>query len=487
MSISPDSQALHKESSSPPRAHRRPHRRAQTLRGALLLTLLSGLIPGYGFVYNGRRVLGCIVLALAATFAGALVWLFPHNRKSALDLAFDPNGLKTAAAVIAIALVGWVIVVIATYVVVRPIGVTRWKTGIGAGFVGLLCIAVAAPVTVAARYAMVQADLVSTVFSDDQSATTPHDVTETDPWGGRERVNVLLLGGDGGEGRIGVRTDSMILASVNTRTGRAVTFSLPRNMMYAKFPRHTPLHKIYPNGFTGSGDEGNWMLNAVYREVPLLHPGILGKTDNEGADALKLAVQGSTGLRVDYYVLVSIKGFRDLVDAMGGVTVNINTQVAIGGNTDKGKPPSGYLHPGPNQHLDGYDALWFARGRYGADDYQRMDRQRCMVEAIINQANPLNLLRRFQALAEVGKKLVYTDIPRKLMPAFVELALKVKEYPVRSVVFRESDQFYPGDPDYSWLRARVHQALQHHHHQVHSNHTGSGSAGKDPCAYHPTP
>ena len=121
------------------------------------------------------------------------------------------------------------------------------------------------------------------------------------------------------------------------------------------------------------------MLNAVYREVPILYPHILGKSANEGADAIKQAFEGATGLPVDYYVLINFQGFQQMVDAIGGVTVNINEPVAVNGDTDAGIPPTRYLQPGPDQHLDGFDALWFSRGRYGADDYQRMDRQRCMV------------------------------------------------------------------------------------------------------------
>jgi polyisoprenyl-teichoic acid--peptidoglycan teichoic acid transferase len=467
------------------RARRPSRRRALRLRDAIVVTSLSALLPGTGYIYNGRRALGLAVLIPSVTIGILVGWLFPHNLHAALDFAFDPKRLKMAAALLAVALLAWIVVVVTTYLMVRPVPVERWKTWVGGVFVGVLCIAVAAPVTVAARYAMIQADLVETVFSDAKNVTTPKHVTEKDPWAGRRRVNLLLLGGDGGAGRIGVRTDSMILVSIDTRTGRTVTFSLPRNMMYAQFPRKSPLHRVYPYGFTGEGDPGNWMLNAVYREVPLLHPGILGHTDNEGADAIKLAVRGTTGINVDYYMLANLAGFRELVDAMGGVTVNINTPVAIGGSIDHGTPPDGYLKPGPNQHLNGYQALWFTRGRWGSDDYQRMERQRCMIHAIIDDADPLKLLRRYQALAAAGKKLIHTDIPRKLVPAFVDLALKVKEHPVKSVVFRPSDEFNPGDPDFAWLRETVRKALSPHHKKEHR--TGRGAVDdNDACAYSST-
>ena len=115
-------------------------------------------------------------------------------------------------------------------------------------------------------------------------------------------------------------------------------------------------------------------------------------------------------------MLINLLGFQQLVDAIGGVTVNINEPIAINGNTDAGIPPTGYLEPGPDQHLDGFHALWYSRGRWGSDDYQRMLRQRCMVNAIVDEADPLNVLRRYQALAQAGKEILRTDIPRELMP-----------------------------------------------------------------------
>ena len=88
---------------------------------------------------------------------------------------------------------------------------------------------------------------------------------------------MLLLGGDGGVGRYGIRTDTVILLSMNTRTGKTVMFSLPRNMMNAQFPEDSPLHDVYPDGFRGDGDPAAYMLNAIYGQVPALHPGILGR------------------------------------------------------------------------------------------------------------------------------------------------------------------------------------------------------------------
>ena len=122
--------------------------------------------------------------------------------------------------------------------------------------------------------------------------------------------------------------------------------------------------------------------------------------------------------------------------------------------------PTDYLDPGPDQHLDGFHALWFARGRYGSDDYARMERQRCMIDAIIDAANPMNLFRHYTDLAEAGKEIVFTDIPLELAPAFVALGLKVKDAKIKSVVFRSSEKFSSADPDFDYMRQVVQNTLR---------------------------
>ena len=138
-----------------------------------------------------------------------------------------------------IVLVLWIAVVVLTFLMVRPVGVRRWVTGVGGVVVAALIVGVAVPAAVASRYANVQADFVKSVFENNQSATAPQ-VEAADPWGGRDRVNVLLLGGDGGPYRDGVRTDSMILVSVDTHTGRAVVLQPAAQHDERAVPREQP-------------------------------------------------------------------------------------------------------------------------------------------------------------------------------------------------------------------------------------------------------
>ena len=110
----------------------------------------------------------------------------------------------------------------------------------------LLCLVVAVPIGTAVTYSLIQRDVVATLFG---GAAAPDGDAETDgrpgvgpdPWAGVSRVNMLLLGSDAGDDRIGVRTDSMIVASVNPQTGDTLMFSLPRNLENVPFPKSNPV------------------------------------------------------------------------------------------------------------------------------------------------------------------------------------------------------------------------------------------------------
>ena len=205
-----------------------------------------------------------------------------------------------------------------------------------------------------------------------------------------------------------------------------------------------------------------YFLNAMYDNVPARIPkDLLGETDNLGADVMKLSVGEATGLDIDYYVEINLAGFEKMINALGGITVNINTYIPIGGNTDLGIPPSDYLEPGPEPAPEGprrplVRPRPLRLGRLRPDGPAALRHRR-----VIKQANPANMLARYEDIAKAGKDIVKTDMPREVLPLMVDLSLRVKDGNVRSVVFKHGvDGFSSPNPDFDLMRQRVKAAVK---------------------------
>ncbi|MCA0295293.1 MAG: LCP family protein [Actinobacteria bacterium] len=449
-------------------------RAAEPRRGfssALGWTALGTLIPGLGLIRAGRRVAGGIVLGLFVVLIGGVIGLVLVNRKMVENFVLGTQGAPQALAValLVLALI-WVVVIGVTHLALRPSNPSVGQRAAGAAVVGLLSFVVAAPMAVGANIAWTTGDTLDKIIgADDTPNSTQPTIDVADPWANKDRLNFLIIGGDSGTGRSsseGDRTDTVIVASIDTHTGATTLFTLPRNTEKMPFPPDSPLHKYYPNGFTsGSTDlytRSQFLLNAMYRVVPTKVPhDILGKTKDFGASVMKVSVGYALGLKIDYFVKVNMDGFKDFINAIGGIRLNVNYPIPVGGQTDAGIKPDYYLKVGPNQLMKGHDALWYARGRYGLDDYKRMERQRCVINAVVQQTTPDKVLANFQDIAKAGENTITTDVPRNLLSALVDLGVKVKNTKLRSVVFTPGDAgFQSYDPNWTAVRARVQKALK---------------------------
>jgi LCP family protein required for cell wall assembly len=415
--------------------------------------VLGTVLPGPNYLAAGRRKLGVATLVLFLLLVAGGVYLATAGRQTIVSWGVNRTSLVVIIAVAAAIALIWILVVVTGYRMLVPRRMGGARHAIGALVVLVLAAVIAAPAVQVARIASAQTGFISGVFGHHRSATV---VDKPNPFVGKARVNVLLLGGDSGPDRDGLRTDTVVVASIDTTTGDTTLFSLPRNLENLPFPPSSALAKAYPNGFTASQeDEG--LLNAVYRNGPALHPGIIGPSDNPGADWLKLGVGKALGLHIDYYVLVNMEGFSKVIDALGGVTVNINYWVPIGGVPDQ-QLPDDYFRPGPNQHLDGWHALQYARGRYGLSDYLRMDRQRCVLDAVLKSADPAKVLASYPEIAASAEATLQTDIPESALQGFVDLGFKAKDARIRSVVF-DDHVINSAYPDYNKIRSIVSQTL----------------------------
>nr|WP_062340991.1 LCP family protein [Herbidospora sakaeratensis] len=396
-------------------------RENRSLRRALTLTLASTLLWGVAHIWTGRTRTGLTLAAVWLTLltaAATVVGNAPTLPLRRLDV------VVAAGVVLAVA---WAAVIVWSWLVIRP---RRVRFGLPLLAVAGLCVLVAAPLGYASRLAYVSNEVVSTVFvADDPAPLTETGVVTpvVDPWAGRERLNILLVGADSAENRPGARTDSMTVASVDTRTGESVLFSLPRNL------QNVPIDDYPPAA----------LLNEVFQ---------WGEDHGKsGADLLKSTVGDILGLDVDYYAMVDMRGFAQIINAMGGVTVKVQHDIVFGAYRE------GLIKAGTH-HLNGTQALWFGRSRTDSDDYQRMGRQKCLLNAVADQADPLKVLRGFERIADVTKRYVSTDIPRSLVPDLIDLAPKVKDADLTSL------QFVPplirtGNPDWDLIRQKVDEAL----------------------------
>ncbi|MGO1488829.1 MAG: LCP family glycopolymer transferase [Arachnia sp.] len=432
-------------------------------------TVASTFLPGLGLLGakpGPVRALGVVFPAALLISIAWAAFAASTDLGNFASFAVNPSELRSLTmGAIVVGLV-WVSLIAGTHLVTRPRGWSVGRRALGAILVSALSFSVAGSAALAARYAYDQNKLVSTVFASEdevQSTSRPSiDGTTSDPWKDNPRINVMLLGADSADARdssLGLRADTIMVASIDTATGDTTIVQIPRNVQYTPFPEGSELAELFPSGFKGDGDPAEFFINALWDKVENWYPDTFQGQTYPGAEGMKLGVEGITGLKIDYFALLNIDGVQRLIDAMGGVDVNINERLPIGGNTT-GKSPTGWLEPGPDQHLEGYDAMWYARSRSDSSDYERMVRQSCLVDAIIKQVNPATMLSSYEAIASASADMVMTDIPQQVLEPFVGLALKVKDAEIDRLVYSPGKNGYDyNNPDFDAMRQSVQDAI----------------------------
>jgi len=260
------------------------------------------------------------------------------------------------------------------------------------------------------------------------------------------RVNVLLLGGDAGSGRWGLRPDSISVVSVDAQTGESVIVGVPRNLEQAPFRAGSPLYGPFPNGY----DCGSSCLISYLYTYGSGRPDLYAAPEYAGKDpgieATKDAVEGVLGIDVPYVILIDMAGFANLVNAVGGVTVCVPVDTLA--QDRKTTFLAGC------QKMTGDQALLYSRTRYDSNDYGRMQKQRLVQLALLEQINPLQLALNFQSVAQAGSNYVSTNIPRDQLPSFIELALKAQKESVKTLEL-VPPTIDVTNPDIAWIQSEV--------------------------------
>lgn len=421
-------------------------------RRAWWLVGLNLLIPGSAQLVAGNRRLGrfgvsmtfALWLLLAIALAG---WWFA--RPAVYAVLTNAIGLTVVQVLLVAYALLWIVLTFDTLRLVRLVKTWPLARGFIASLAVVALVLVAGTAGFGSYLAGVTRGAVSAIFNSGEYAG---------PVNGR--YNILLLGGDAGPDRTGLRPDSMSVVSVDAATGRSTMIGIPRNMEQIRFAKGSPLYGPFPNGYD-CGDK--CLISFLYtygEEHPKLYPDALKHGSGPGIEAMRDAISGVLGITLQYYVLIDMQGFADLIDSLGGITIDVKQRQPIGGGEDRNGQPInvvGWVEPGV-QKMNGFTALWYSRARHGTNDYDRMARQRDVQEAILKQFAPGNVLTKFQAVAEAGVQVVKTDIPSVMLGIFVNLADQARKLPITRLELVPPN-FDPARPDYAKIDKAVASSL----------------------------
>jgi LCP family protein required for cell wall assembly len=469
-------------------------------RSALLAAVLSGLVPGLGQLWVGSARRALIValpvgLAIGAVVAVALT----SDRSALLGALLSPEALTTFLAANALLLVYRVLATVDAYRLARQ----RWGGPgpilRGASIVGLAALVAVTGIehAVPAALARETYDAVTAVFAPEEppppgeavlpdddfgdAQPTPSPLEGTVPleapaegstieppiagipsaaalltppptpaptvtpgnvpaWASDGRLDLLLIGTDAGPDRWKLRTDTMILLSVDVRSGRAALFGFPRNLVNVPLPRETAgafACRCWPG-----------LLNALWVYADS-HPARFPGGDRRGFRAVAGAIHELSGARIDGLAVVDMNGFVDTIDVLGGLRIRVPEAIH-----DR-------MYPRPDgsglmvldiaaglQTMDGFTALAYARSRHQDSDYGRMRRQQQVLLALGAQLKPCRLMGRLPSLLPIVRKSVWTTIRSKDLPGLLELAARVDVHRIKRVAFTPSTypaHLRPGD------------------------------------------
>ncbi len=436
---------------------------------------LSLIFPGLGHLYAGAttRALAFAAAPILLIALGAGVFL-RMDRTELVGLVFNPFILSSVFVVNIIALLYRAVAIIDAY------RVTEWMNGVQAGGDGRLGKAKLprAPLSIAgllavllvmtgvhvvvARYDALAMSALSggCIFVGEDieaeceaDASTSPDPSATDeptdaptatvpttpepsigsavpevsipPWDGEERLNILLIGADKQGG--GHRTDSLITVSIDPVTKKVAMFSLPRDTVDVPLPPG-PGRALW-------GREFRQKINGFYVQNYKRADVWPGKQSVRGYNALKSVLGELYDLDIKYFVEVDFDGFKAVIDAVGGVTVNVQTPVVDDEYPIGVKRNTRLYIPSGLQHMNGSQALRYARSRNTSSDFDRGARQQRILLSMREQADPAVLLPRLPELVDALEQSVKTDIPLDQIPKLLGLATEIDTKNIRSYVF----------------------------------------------------
>ena len=384
-----------------------------TDRRRLAAAGLSAVLPGLGQAFNGRRRLALwFLIPTLVLIAIALIVVKTQSPARLAAWAVAPAILGTLLT-LNLALLAWRLVASGqAFLDTRRAGPTGRFGVIGILLVALLVIV---PHVIVWRYGTIAGETFARVFGGQVLSAAGEPRTEARPSpSDKERINVLLVGVDSTKTRTEMLTDTMMVVSLDPIGHTVSMVSLPRDIV------NVPL---------GNGDIYGPKLNSLMSYADR-HPDQFPKG---GMTTLEDAVGALLGIPIAYYARLDFKGFVKMVDAVGGVDIKVKKALEDPGYDGYGLGEKGFSLSKGTHHLDGAQALAYARIRkaLGESDFTRADRQQQILVALKDQATSGgSILWELPGLMEAVGETVKSDIPAYRLP---DLAAIMDEMKSRSV------------------------------------------------------
>jgi polyisoprenyl-teichoic acid--peptidoglycan teichoic acid transferase len=391
----------------------------QRTSSPLTAAALSFLWPGLGQLYARRYATAAI---FAVPVGVAFIWLALQllNGLDWFSLALLDESFALTLAIGAAILGAWRLVAMAhAYVTARPL---RRPRVLESGLLAILVLIVVAGHTEAAFYALsfynfdvnVSTNVIvnnGPIASQSTTPTQPADLPSSGaspspaatpaatPTGTSEpshRVTIALIGLSWLPGRTSANDDAMMLISLDTLTNKVAMISIPRDTAYFDY---------YWGGRAGINTKINNFRALVDRhQIHAPDPPLTALANEMGY---------LVGIKVDYYALIDMLGFENLVDAAGGICLTVPKAVV---------DPSYHLSIGAGyQCINGTTALKYARARHTSNDYVRAARQQQLLAALAKKLASPSGIGRLPNVLSLASKIIQTNFPLKTAKDYVSL------------------------------------------------------------------
>jgi polyisoprenyl-teichoic acid--peptidoglycan teichoic acid transferase len=373
---------------------------------------LSAVLPGLGQAFNRRSRLALLFAGPSLVLVGTTVLLFNIQSSARLAAwAAAPSVIGTLL-MLNVLLLGWRLVSVGqAFLDTRRRGSTGTLGIVGIALIGL---AVVLPHVLVYQYGTAFRDTFAKVFVPARRATgsvPPSAGPRND-----ERVTVLLVGVDRRPSRTTNLTDTMIVASLDPVGETVSMVSVPRDLVDA------PL---------GNGDTFAPKLNSLV-EYAESHP---DEFPDGGLAALRRAIGALLGVEIHYQAEINLNGFRRMVDAVGGVDVDVVRPI----DDPSYNGGAGFSIDAGRHHLDGETALAYVRSRkgLGESDFTRAIRQQQILVALRDAVTEDgSLLWELPGLIRAVGSTLRTDVPYERLPELAAITDEIQRGDVVTALVR---------------------------------------------------